>query len=137
MFASGGGQVSAKYLRAKVISIALAISFSAAPPSFAAGAAPDRSAVGTHGIVVSESADAAAAGVEILKHGGNAIDAAVATALAVGVTNPASCGIGGRGFIPIYNAKDRRFPALGYPETPPRPARPDILMARGHSVPAL
>jgi len=101
MFVSGGGRVSAKYLRATVISIALAISFSIALQSFAAGAAPDRSAVGAHGIVVSESADAAAAGVEILKHGGNAIDAAVATALAVGVTNPASCGIGGGGFMLI------------------------------------
>src|SRR5258705_4823675 len=106
MFASGGGLVSAKYLRAMVISIALAISFSASLPSFAAGAAPDRSAVGTHGIVVSESADAAAAGVEILKHGGNAIDAAVATALAVSVTNPASCGIGGRGVMLIFTAED-------------------------------
>ncbi len=78
MFASGGGQISAKYLRATVISIALAISFSLASPSLAAGASPDRSAVGTHGMVVSESAEAANAGVEILKRGGNAIDAAVA-----------------------------------------------------------
>src|ERR1700675_23969 len=88
MFLSGGGQVSAKYLRAAVVSIALAISFSFAMPSFAAGSAPDRSAVGTHGMVVSESEQATNAGVEILKRGGNAIDAAVATAPAVGDTNP-------------------------------------------------
>jgi gamma-glutamyltranspeptidase/glutathione hydrolase len=70
-----------KCLRAMVISIALALSFSVASLSFAAEAAPDRSAVGTHGMVVSESEQAAGAGLEILKHGGNAVDAAAATAL--------------------------------------------------------
>jgi len=137
MFVSGGGRVSAKYVRATFIFIALAISFSIAPPSFAAGAAPDRSAVGAHGIVVSESADAAAAGVEILKRGGNAIDAAVATALAVGVTNPAACGIGGGGFMLIYTAKDRGFAALDYRETAPLKASPDMFMRDGKPVPEL
>ena len=137
MFVSGGGKVSAKQRRALVISIAIAISFSVAPPSFAAGAARDRSAVGAHGMVVSESADAAAAGVEILKRGGNAIDAAVATALAVGVTNPASCGIGGGGFMLIYTAKNHGFAALDYRETAPLLARPDMFMRDGKPVPEL
>jgi gamma-glutamyltranspeptidase/glutathione hydrolase len=120
-----------------IASIAIAISFSVGSLSFAADASPDRSAVGTHGMVVSESADAAAAGVEILKRGGNAIDAAVATALAVGVTNPASCGIGGGGFMLIYTAKTHGFAALDYRETAPLLARPDMFMRDGKPVPEL
>src|SRR5258708_10927981 len=82
-------------------------------------------------MVVSESESAAGAGLEILKRGGNAIDAAVATALAVGGTNPASCGIGGGGFMLIYVAKDRAFYALDYRETAPLKARPDMFMRHG------
>jgi len=82
-------------------------------------------------MVVSESADAARAGVEILKQGGNAVDAAVATALAVGVTNPASCGIGGGGFMLIYMAKAHAFYALDYRETAPLQARPDMYLRNG------
>ena len=75
--------------------------------------------------------DAARAGVEILKQGGNAVDAAVATALAVGVTNPAACGIGGGGFMLIYIAKTHAFYALDYRETAPLQARPDMYMQNG------
>jgi gamma-glutamyltranspeptidase/glutathione hydrolase len=88
-------------------------------------------------MVVSESAEAAAAGVEILKRGGNAVDAAVATALAVGVTNPASCGIGGGGFMLVYIAKDRAFYALDYRETAPLKAHPDMFMRDGKPVPEM
>jgi len=102
-----------------------------APHSHAESAAPDASAVGVHGMVVSESPDAARAGVEILKQGGNAVDAAVATALAVGVTNPASCGIGGGGFMLIYMAKAHGFYALDYRETAPLASRPDMYMRNG------
>jgi gamma-glutamyltranspeptidase/glutathione hydrolase len=102
----------------------LALALFAATPSYAV----DASAVGVHGMVVSESEDAARAGVEILKQGGNAVDAAVATALAVGVTNPASCGIGGGGFMLIYIAKTHGFYALDYRETAPLQARPDMYM---------
>ena len=137
MFLSGSGRVTTKYVRATIISIALAISFSVAARSFAADASPDRSAVGAHGIVVSESEPAANAGLEILKRGGNAVDAAVATALAVGVTNPASCGIGGGGFMLVYIARDRAFYALDYRETAPLKAHPDMFMRDGKAVPEM
>jgi gamma-glutamyltranspeptidase/glutathione hydrolase len=111
--------------------VALAFSMLAAAPSYAADPAPDISAVGIHGMVVSESEDAARAGVEILKKGGNAVDAAMATALAVGVTNPAACGVGGGGFMLIYIAKSKSFYGLDYRETAPLQARPDMYMRNG------
>ncbi len=84
-------------------------------------------------MVVSESDDAARAGVEILRHGGNAIDAACATALAVGVTNPASCGIGGGGFMLIYLASSGKVYALDYRERAPLKASPDMFIRNGHA----
>jgi gamma-glutamyltranspeptidase/glutathione hydrolase len=119
----------AAYLRA--IAVTLAIAMFAAPRAYADAAAPSTSAVGVHGMVVSESDDAAHAGVEILKQGGNAVDAALATELAVGVTNPAACGIGGGGFMLIYIAKAHAFYALDYRETAPLMARPDMYMRNG------
>src|SRR6202167_1279146 len=119
----------AAYLRA--IAVTLAIAMFAAPRAYADAAAPSTSAVGVHGMVVSESDDAAHAGVEILKQGGNAVDAALATELAVGVTNPAACGIGGGGFMLIYIAKAHAFYALDYRETPPLTARSLMYMRNG------
>ena len=117
--------------RMQFCALALSIAMAVAPPCFAVGDAPDTSAVGVHGMVVSESEAATRAGVEILKHGGNAVDAAVATALAVGVTNPAACGIGGGGFMLIYIAKAHAFYALDYRETAPLQARPDMYVRDG------
>ena len=116
---------------ATFISLALAVALLVAAPSHGAAAPADTSAAGVRGMVVSESEDAARAGVEILKHGGNAVDSAVATALAVGVTNPAACGIGGGGFMLIYIAKTHAFYALDYRETAPLQARPDMFLRNG------
>ena len=102
-----------------------------AAPSYGAAAPADSSAAGVHGMVVSESEEATRAGVEILKHGGNAVDSAAATALAVGVTNPAACGIGGGGFMLIYIAKSHAFYALDFRETAPLQARPDMYLRNG------
>ncbi len=82
-------------------------------------------------MVVAESELAARAGVEILKRGGNAIDAAVATSLAVGVTNPTSCGIGGGGFMLIYLAKDNKLYALDYRERAPMAATANAFIRNG------
>jgi gamma-glutamyltranspeptidase/glutathione hydrolase len=83
-------------------------------------------------MVAAEHRLAADAGVRIMSDGGNAIDAACATALAVGVVNASSCGIGGGGFMLIYSARTRRIYALDYRETAPAAATPEKYSVNGH-----
>jgi len=71
------------------------------------------------GMVVAGHPLAAKAGVEMLKNGGNAFDAAAATALALGVVEPASSGIGGGGFFLLYIAKENRYVMIDARETSP------------------
>ena len=65
-----------------------------------------------NGMVVSSQPLATLAGVQMLLSGGNAIDAAVATAAVLGVTEPSSLGIGGDAFALFYSAKDKALKAL-------------------------
>ena len=113
------------------------------PPVARGAATSDTSVRAQHAMVVAESPEASAAGVEILKQGGNAIDAACATALATGVTHPASCGIGGGGFMLIYEASSGKFYALDYRERAPmkataamfiRDGKPDESLARNGAL---
>ena len=99
--------------------------------ALAAGSFPTHATEAPRAMVVAENALAANAGVEILSHGGNAIDAAAATALAVGVTNPASCGIGGGGFMLIYLARTHSFFALDYRERAPLAASATMYVRNG------
>ncbi len=69
---------------------------------------------------------ASAAGAEILGRGGNAADAAAATALALGVANPASSGMGGGGFLLYFKASDRSLHFLDFRERAPAAASPTM-----------
>jgi gamma-glutamyltranspeptidase/glutathione hydrolase len=73
-------------------------------------------ASGTAGVIATESPAAARAGRAVLARGGNAIDAAVTTVLALGVARPQSCGIGGGGFM-VYRSPDGKVRALDFRET--------------------
>jgi gamma-glutamyltranspeptidase/glutathione hydrolase len=84
-----------------------------------------------HAMVASEGEQASRIGLEVLDHGGNAVDAAVAISLALGVTNSGSCGIGGGGFMLIYRARDHRFYALDYREVAPQAATATMYLRDG------
>ncbi|MEO8601601.1 MAG: gamma-glutamyltransferase [bacterium] len=88
-------------------------------------------------MVAAEHRLASEAGVAILKAGGNAVDAAVATSLAVGVVNPTSCGIGGGGFMLIFDRTAHRVVALDYRETAPAAATRDMFVRDGKADPEL
>lgn len=89
----------------------------------------------TNGMVSSASAPATDVGVEILRKGGNAVDAAVATAFALAVTYPAAGNIGGGGFM-IVRMADGRAAAIDYRETAPAQASKIMFLdASGQVIP--
>ena len=61
-----------------------------------------------HGVVAAQDVRAAEVGVSLLKAGGNAVDAAVATAFALGVVEPWMCGPGGSGYLVVWHADTQR-----------------------------
>jgi gamma-glutamyltranspeptidase/glutathione hydrolase len=111
-----------------------ALALAAAVSLGQAAAADPRAVAGTGGAVASAELEASRAGVEILAAGGNAADAAVATALALAVVHPQAGNLGGGGFAVC------RFSglvtALDFRETAPAAARPDMYLdERGQPIP--
>ncbi|MFD5137179.1 gamma-glutamyltransferase [Streptomyces sp. NPDC058378] len=109
----------------------------ATPAASAPPVPPPKSpvAVGYGGAVSSVDADASAAGIEVLRKGGNAVDAAVATAAALGVTEPYSAGIGGGGYFVHYDARTGRVETVDGRETAPRSADSSLFLENGKPIP--
>jgi gamma-glutamyltranspeptidase / glutathione hydrolase len=90
-----------------------------------------------HGLVVAQEKISARIGADILKRGGNAIDAAVATGFAMAVTYPRAGNIGGGGFMVIHLANTGEDVAIDYRETAPGAATRDMFLgADGKPDPA-
>jgi gamma-glutamyltranspeptidase/glutathione hydrolase len=77
-----------------------------------AGAGDAGGVTAEHGMVATSHKRAVAIGVEILKRGGNAIDAAIATNAAMGVVEPMSCGMGGDLYAIVWDAKTKKLYGL-------------------------
>ena len=94
-------------------------------------------ATGTGGAIATVDLDASAAGLEVLRHGGNAVDAAVAAAATLGVTEAYSAGIGGGGFMVVYLAGKRRVVTIDGRETAPAAFAEDSFIdpATGAPIP--
>ncbi|MFJ8310295.1 MULTISPECIES: gamma-glutamyltransferase [unclassified Streptomyces] len=130
---------AARSLSLLAVAAAVAASVAAAPPTTAAPPARTPAkvpeAVGYGGVVSSVDADASAAGLEVLKNGGNAVDAAVATAAALGVTEPYSAGVGGGGYFVYYDAKSRSVHTIDGRETAPGSATSSLFLENGQPLP--
>ena len=81
-----------------------------------------------HGMVVAQEKTAARIGTDILKRGGNAVDAAVATGFAMAVTYPRAGNIGGGGFMIIHSAGRHEDVAIDYRETAPAATTSTIFL---------
>ncbi|MEU5341465.1 gamma-glutamyltransferase [Streptomyces sp. NPDC020766] len=134
------GRSGARSLAVVAVSAAV-MSVGAAPPSSGSSGGGSGQvekvpvAVGYGGAVASVDADASAAGIEVLRKGGNAVDAAVATAAALGVTEPYSSGIGGGGYFVYYDAKSRAVRTIDGRETAPLTADSGLFLENGRPIP--
>jgi len=111
----------------------------ALPPSAAAGGPmleKQPLAIGTGGAVATVDLDATQAGLDVLAAGGNAADAAVAAAAALGVTEPYSAGIGGGGFFVYYDADTGKVSTIDGRETAPLAMGADAFLDdEGNALP--
>jgi gamma-glutamyltranspeptidase/glutathione hydrolase len=88
-------------------------------------------AVSPRGVVATGHPVASEAGAAILRHGGNAVDAAVATAFALSVVEPQSSGIGGGGFALVYLAREKKVQVIDFREVAPAAATPTMYVQDG------
>src|SRR5712664_3801151 len=88
-------------------------------------------AVSPRGVVATGHPVASEAGAAILRHGGNGVDAAVATAFALSVVEPQSSGIGGGGFALVYLARERKVQVIDFREVAPAAATPQMYVQDG------
>ncbi|MBI3797060.1 MAG: gamma-glutamyltransferase [Deltaproteobacteria bacterium] len=91
-------------------------------------------ATGRQGMVVTAGDQASEAGIEMLRRGGNAVDAAVAASFAISVIRPQSTGIGGGGFFLLYLAKSKETLAIDCRERAPIRATGDMFVRDGKAV---
>ena len=94
---------------------------------------PEKGVVATHAMVVSAKEEASQIGLTILKKGGNAFDAMVATELALAVAYPNAGNIGGGGFM-VYRLANGEKGALDYREKAPAKAHRDMYLAKDGNV---
>jgi gamma-glutamyltranspeptidase/glutathione hydrolase len=93
--------------------------------------------VGKHSMVVTNNPLASAVAQKILAAGGNAVDATVAAAFVLGLTEPQSSGIGGGGYALIYNKQQQKLLSYDGRETAPHTANDDWFLNKDRSLPSM
>src|SRR3954470_21563825 len=107
----------------------------AAPGSARPAPAKHPAAQGYFGAVVSDTPGSTQAGLDVLRHGGTAADAAVAVAATLGVTEPYVAGVGGGGFLVYYDARSHRVSTLDGREKAPGAFTPTVFTdANGNAL---
>ena len=109
------------------VALAIVIGFGTFPNLTAASGPPVQ---GRRAMVVCQSAPASKVGIDVLKEGGNAVDAAVAIAFAMAVTHPTAGNIGGGGFI-VYRPSTGETVTYDFREMAPAKASPDMFLRDG------
>ncbi len=124
---------------------AFCVSMASAPMAFAESLSQSFAGPGhrilpvlaAHGMVASQEAKATEIGVDILKRGGNAVDAAVGVGLALAVTLPQAGNLGGGGFMLVHLAAEHKSIVIDYRETAPADTTPEVFLdENGAAVPA-
>ncbi len=92
---------------------------------------PRPETVADHGIVATSHPVAAQVGLDVLKAGGNAVDAAIATSAAMGLMEPMSCGVGGDLFAIVWDAKTQTLHGLNANGRSPMKATRQLFADRG------
>jgi gamma-glutamyltranspeptidase/glutathione hydrolase len=107
----------------------LAAALVAAPAAAHQTPAPTKqpTAVGAGGGAATVDPQATQAAIDVLRRGGNAVDAAIGAAGVLGVVEPYSCGIGGGGFLTVYTARDGKVHTIDARETAPAAMRTDAF----------
>src|SRR5258708_4785024 len=113
--------------------IAVILSTQIAPANIVDVSASREPVRARHGMVASTNAIASNVGVDIMKGGGNAVDAAIAVAFALAVTHPAAGNLGGGGFMMI-RLKDGRTTAIDYREMAPAAATRNVYLDKNGNV---
>ncbi len=117
-----------------LLAVAVLLAGDVSRPAGAATSPPLRT---RSGAVAADHGLASRAGAGAIARGGNAVDAAAATALALGVVNPASSGIGGGGFALVYLAAEDKVYAFDFREVAPAALGPDDFVRNGAVDPLL
>lgn len=107
--------------------LAIVFAFVLSSLTLDAGSVPHRA---VEGMVVSQSALASEVGWRVMRDGGNAVDAAVATALALAVTHPTAGNIGGGGFL-VYRPQAGEPAAFDFREAAPKGSSPEMWLKDG------
>ncbi len=99
-------------------------------PEASTGFQPKAAVHARHFLVVAAHPDASRVGYDVIKRGGNALDAAIAAQLVLNLVEPQSSGVGGGAFLLFYSAKEHRTYAYDGRETAPAAAKPDRFLGR-------